>query len=79
MRVLNMDWVPIAFGTFKVVALLAAMFFAIKWHYDQGEKHGRQAILRASAKVTGFFLLALLVVGGITLALCNFLGLDLTY
>ena len=47
-----MDWVPIAFGTFKV---------------------------RASAKVTGIFVLALLVVGGITLALSNFLGLDLSY
>ena len=79
MKVFVMDWVPIAFGMFKVVALLTAMFFAIKWHYDQGQKYGRQAVLRASAKITGVFVLALLVVGGITLALSNFLGLDLSY
>lgn len=79
MKVLNMDWVPIAFGTFKAVALLTAMFFAIKWHYDQGEKYGRQAVLRASAKVIGGFVLALVVVGGVTLTLSNMLGLDLSY
>ena len=74
-----MDWVPIVFGTFKVVALLTAMFFAIKWHYDQGEKKGREVVLRGSAKIVGAFVLALLVVGGVTLALCNMLGLDLSY
>ncbi|GAA0630596.1 hypothetical protein [Thalassospira tepidiphila] len=74
-----MDWVPIAFGTFKAAALLTAMCFAIKWHYDQGQKYGRQAVLRASAKVTGLFVLALLVVGGITLALAEMLGLSLSY
>ena len=43
MKVFVMDWVPIAFGTFKVVALLTAMFFAIKWHYDQDKKLKKQA------------------------------------
>ncbi|MBX2832716.1 MAG: hypothetical protein KTR23_16455 [Rhodospirillales bacterium] len=74
-----MDWVPIVFGTFKVIALLTAMFFAIKWHYDQGEKKGREAVLRASAKITALFVLALLGVGLITFVLSRMLGLNLSY
>lgn len=74
-----MDWVPIAFGTFKVTALLIAMFFAIKWHYDQGEKQGRQAVLRASAKVTAAFVVALVAVGFIAYAISTSLGLNLSY
>ena len=56
MRVFDMDWVPIAFGTFKGVALGTGMFFAIKWHYDQGKKIGRRKVLLA-----GPFLLAICV------------------
>ena len=33
-----MDWVPIVFITFKVAVFGTGMFFAIKWHYDQGKK-----------------------------------------
>ncbi len=33
-----MDWVPIVFFTFKVLVFGTCMFFAIKWHYDQGKK-----------------------------------------
>ncbi|MGD9773173.1 hypothetical protein [Diaphorobacter sp.] len=33
-----MDWVPIVFITFKVLVFGTCMFFAIKWHYDQGKK-----------------------------------------
>jgi hypothetical protein len=33
-----MDWVPIVFVTFKVLVFGTGMFFAIKWHYDQGKK-----------------------------------------
>jgi hypothetical protein len=33
-----MDWFIIVFVTFKVVVLGTGMFFAIKWHYDQGKK-----------------------------------------
>lgn len=33
-----MDWVPIAFGTFKLLALGICMFFAIKWHYDKDKE-----------------------------------------
>ena len=33
-----MEWVPIVFITFKVLVFSTCMFFAIKWHYDQGKK-----------------------------------------
>ena len=33
-----MDWVPIVFVVFKVAVFGTGMFFAIKWHYDQGKK-----------------------------------------
>ncbi|OSQ40884.1 hypothetical protein [Thalassospira mesophila] len=74
-----MDWFPIVFGTFKVVALCVAMFFAIKWHYDQGKKGDRRAMLRSAAKMAVLFVLAALVVGGFTFALAWMLGLDLSY
>ena len=37
-----MDWVPIVFVTFKVAVFGTGMFFAIKWHYDQGKKAKRR-------------------------------------
>lgn len=33
-----MDWVPIVFIVFKLLVFGMCMFFAIKWHYDQGKK-----------------------------------------
>ncbi|WP_169804510.1 hypothetical protein [Sphingomonas pituitosa] len=33
-----MIWVPILLGTFKIAVFGTGMFFAIKWHYDQGRK-----------------------------------------
>lgn len=33
-----MEWFPIVFITFKLVVFGTGMFFAIKWHYDQGKK-----------------------------------------
>lgn len=33
-----MDWFPIVFIVFKVLVLGTGMFFAIKWHHDQGKK-----------------------------------------
>jgi preprotein translocase subunit SecY len=38
-----MDWVPIVFITFKVAVFGTGMFFAIKWHYDQGKKVKEEA------------------------------------
>lgn len=37
-KVLAMDWVPVVFLTFKLAVFGTCMFFAIKWHYDQGRK-----------------------------------------
>ncbi|PZM14618.1 hypothetical protein CPY51_10280 [Rhizobium tubonense] len=74
-----MDWVPIFFVTFKVLALGTAMFFAIKWHYDQGEKGERRAVLRTGGKMAAVFVLALLGVGLVTFILGRMLGLDLSF
>jgi hypothetical protein len=77
MRVPNMDWIPVVFVTFKVFALGAAMFFAIKWHYDRGEKGERRAALRAGGKMAAVFVLALVGVGLVAFTLSTMLGLDL--
>jgi len=72
------DWVPVAFLTFKVLIFGACMFFAIKWHYDQGKKKGasRRALLLTGGKVAAF-LLALLGVLAFTFGLSWKLGMDL--
>ncbi|TDK31198.1 hypothetical protein E2F50_19785 [Rhizobium deserti] len=72
-----MDWVLILFVTFKVAALGAAMFLAIKWHYDQGKKADRRALLRTGGKMAAAFVLAVLGVGLIAFGLSTMLGLDL--
>jgi len=81
-----MDWIPIVLVTFKVLVLGTGMFYAIKWHYDQGKKEkeiGKQdemrAVLRASGKVAAGFVLSLLGLGLITFALGRTLGLDLSF
>lgn len=38
-----MNWVPIVFIVFKVAVFGTGMFFAIKWHYDQGKKAKNEA------------------------------------
>ncbi|MQY46668.1 hypothetical protein GAO09_11540 [Rhizobiales bacterium RZME27] len=72
-----MNWVPIVFATFKVVALGVAMYFAVKWHYDQGDKRDWRASLRAGGKMIAAFLLTLIVVGLIAFVVSRMLGLDL--
>ena len=77
-----MDWFPIAAGTFKVVALCIGMFFAIKWHYDQGKKEKdkeqeRRKVLRAAGLIAALFMVSLLVLGLLTYVLATKLGLDL--
>ncbi|WP_151637472.1 hypothetical protein [Noviherbaspirillum aerium] len=75
-----MDWVPIVLVTFKVLVLGTGMFFAIKWHYDQGQKEkamDKRAVLRAGGKVAAVFVLSLLCLGLVTFALSRMLGLDL--
>lgn len=73
------DWVPVVFVTFKVLIFGACMFFAIKWHYDQGKKKGmdKRALLRTGGKVAAVFVLALLAVLLFTFGIASMLGMDL--
>jgi amino acid transporter len=77
-----MEWIPAVFIVFKVVVLGLGMFFAIKWHYDQGKKGKgavkRRAVLRASAIVAAVFVLLLAGLLLLTFGLGTMLGLDLT-
>jgi hypothetical protein len=78
-----MDWIPVVFVTFKFLVLGTGMFFAIKWHYDQGKKEKERekemrAVLRAGGKVAAVFVLSLLGLVLVTFALGRMLGLDLT-
>ena len=75
-----MDWFPIVAGTFKVLALGTGMFFAIKWHYDQGKKEkemDRRAVLRAAGMAAAVFVLSLLGLGLFTRVLMRKFGLDM--
>jgi hypothetical protein len=75
------EWFPVVAFTFKFLVLGIGMFFAIKWHYDQGKKGKvteRREVLRAAGKVAAIFVLALLVLGLITYVLVEHLGLDMT-
>ncbi|WP_020656798.1 hypothetical protein [Massilia niastensis] len=77
-----MEWFPIVAGTFKVLALATGMFFAIKWHYDQGKKEKvmeRRAVLRAGGIVAAVFMLSLLGLGLVTFVFARKLGLDLRF
>ncbi len=79
------DWVPIVFVTFKLLVFITGMFFAIKWHYDQGKKDkGKQmmdtrAVLRTSGLVALVFLLLLLGLWIVTDIVSRMLGLDMTF
>ncbi|MCX7294166.1 hypothetical protein [Janthinobacterium sp.] len=78
------DWTPIVFVTFKALVLATGMFFAIKWHYDQGKKDEdkakqNRAVLRASGKVIAIFGLLLLGLGLVTFVFVRMLGLELAF
>ncbi len=75
-----MDWVPIVLATFKVLVLGTGMFFAIKWHYDQGKKEGeKRAVLRAAGKVAAVLVLSLLGLVLFTFFISRKLGLDMSF
>jgi hypothetical protein len=77
-----MDWIPVVFGTFKGLVLITGMFFAVKWHYDQGKKgkvRETRALLRAAGTVTAVFVLSLVGLTIVTLALGRTLGMDLPF
>lgn len=74
-----MDWFPVVFITFKVLVLCTGMFFAVKWHYEQGKKgkeNERRAVLLAGGKVAAVFVLSLLGVGLFTFGLIRMFGLE---
>ena len=78
-----MDWIPVVLVTFKMFVLGVGMFFAIKWHYDQGSKeqdYGKEqrAVLRASGKVAAIFMLSLVCLGIFTYVIASTFGLDLS-
>jgi heme/copper-type cytochrome/quinol oxidase subunit 2 len=75
-----MDWIPIVLVTFKFIVLGVGMFFAVKWHYDQGKKDKDKkkelrAVLRASGMVAALFVLLLLGLGFATYELIRVLGM----
>ena len=75
-----MEWIPVVFVIFKGLVLGTGMFFAIKWHYDQGKKgkiEERSAVLRAAAKVAAIFVLSLLGLALLTYVIVTRLSLDL--
>ncbi len=75
-----MEWIPIVFVIFKGLVLGTGMFFAIKWHYDQGKKgkiEERRTVLRAAAKVAAIFVLSLLGLALLTYVIVTRLSLDL--
>ncbi|MBD8529355.1 MULTISPECIES: hypothetical protein [unclassified Massilia] len=75
-----MEWFPVVAVIFKILVLGTGMFFAVKWHYDQGKKgreQERREVLRGAIKVAAIFVLALLGLGFITWLLLSRLSLDL--
>lgn len=75
-----MEWIPVVFVTFKFLALGTGMFFAVKWHYDQGKKDKdkekeKRAVLRAAGKVAAVFVSALLCLTLVTFVLIRMLGM----
>jgi hypothetical protein len=77
-----MEWIPVVFVIFKFLVLGIGMFFAIKWHYDQGKKgkeKERRAVLRTSGTVAAVFVLLVVGLGLVTFAVSRMLGLDLTF
>jgi hypothetical protein len=73
-----MDWIPVVFVAFKVLVLGTGMFFAIKWHFDQEMKKGKEKreVLRAGGKLVAIFVLALVGLGLVTTVLFRMLGLE---
>lgn len=78
------DWTPIVFVTFKALVLGTGMFFAIKWHYDQGKKDANKAkqnraVLRAGGKAAAVFVVLLLSLGLVTFLIVRMAGLEMTF
>lgn len=77
-----MEWVPAVFIAFKVIVLGIGMFFAVKWHYDQGKKENgaakQRAVLRMVGLMVAVFAVLAVVLLFLTFGLGSMLGLDLS-
>jgi uncharacterized protein HemY len=76
-----MDWIPVVFVIFKFLVLGTGMFYAIKWHYDQGKQGKeteRRAVMRAVGKAVAAFVVVLLVLGFVTFVVIRMFGMDLS-
>lgn len=69
-----MDWVPIVFVTFKILALGTGMFFAIKWHYDQRNSPRPTDVVKVLLEGAGY-ILAVLMVFALIYGILHYLGL----
>ena len=77
---MDWDWVPVVFVIFKAVIFVTCMFFAIKWHYDQGKKKGAgtRGLIFSSVKIITAFMATAAAVLLLTLFLASRLGMDLS-
>ena len=55
------DWFPIVFILFKVLVLGTGMFFAIKWHYDQGTSSNPTDIIKVTLECACYILVVVIV------------------
>jgi len=69
-----MEWVPIVFITFKVLALGTGMFFAIKWHYDRGTSSSPTDVIKVGLEVA-CYILAVAIVFALIYGLLHYAGL----
>jgi hypothetical protein len=58
-----MDWIPVGLIVFKGTVLFVGMFLAIKWHYDQDKKIGRENGEPQSSTELRLFVTMLLALG----------------
>lgn len=77
-----MEWIPAVFVVFKLLVLGTGMYYAIKWHYDQGKKDKeqgkeRRTVLRAACLVAAIFVVLLVGLGVATFVLARMLGMDM--
>lgn len=74
------DWVPVAFIVFKATIFILCMFFAIKWHYDQGKKKGKdpRTLLWTSIGVVSAFVFGVVLVVYLTFTFAKQMGMDLS-
>lgn len=75
-----MNSIPISFVIFKVLVLSVGMYFAVKWHYDRGQKEKNQktaAVVLTSIKVGAAFVASAFLMLFLTFEFCIWMGLDL--